>query len=48
MFILKIMLVNIYYMFLFKCDYFADKFKLKKWKRVLINEKSLRRGEHKK
>ena len=35
--------LNIYYMFLCKCDYFANKFKLKKWESVLINEKSLKK-----
>lgn len=34
--------LNIYYMFLCKCDYFADKFNLKKWESVLVNEKDLK------
>ena len=32
---------NIYYMFLCKCDYFANKFNLNKWESVLTNEKLL-------
>lgn len=30
--------LNIYYMFLCKCKYFADKFNLKQWESVLTNE----------
>lgn len=33
--------LNIYYMFLCKCKYFADKFNLKQWESVLTNERLL-------
>lgn len=33
--------LNIYYMFLCKCKYFADKFNLKQWESVLTNERFL-------
>lgn len=33
--------MNIYYMFLCKCRYFADKFHLKQWESVLTNERLL-------
>lgn len=34
--------LNIYYMFLCKCMYFANKFSLNQWESVLINEKRLK------